>query len=62
MATLIIVISVVICSVAVLAAIGIYERCHLTNTGGNVHVLIANVLGSRLGGAVSIIYVFGQVS
>lgn len=57
---LIVLISVAICSLAVLAGIGICQRCSHLSSGGNVHVLISNVLGSRIGGAVSIIYSFGQ--
>ncbi|XP_054162328.1 solute carrier family 12 member 8-like [Oppia nitens] len=53
---LIILSSVFICSLAALAAIGIFER----HGSGNVHVLISNVLGSRIGGSVSIIYSFGH--
>ncbi|CAG2170003.1 unnamed protein product [Oppiella nova] len=55
-AILIILSSVVICCVAVLAAIGICER----SNRGNVHALISTVLGSRIGAAVCIIYSFGQ--
>ena len=45
--------------VAVLAAIGICERCHVQS--GGVYFLISHVLGSRRGTAVGILYVLGQV-
>ena len=45
--------------VAVFAAIGICERCHVRS--GGVYFLISHVLGSRRGAAVGIIYVIGQV-
>lgn len=56
-------IMVIICSVgialvSVLSAIGIVERIRV-ETGG-VYFLIANTLGSRFGGALGLLYCFGQ--
>ncbi|CAI4221415.1 unnamed protein product [Auanema sp. JU1783] len=44
--------------ITVFSAIGIIERCQIK--GGGVYSLIAHVLGSRIGGAVAIIYTLGQ--
>lgn len=46
--------------VPVLSAIGVCERCHVGN--GGVYFLLSHVLGQRAGGAVGIIYAFGQVN
>lgn len=58
-AALIVLCAVALILVAVMAAIGICERCHVQS--GGVYFLIAHVLGSRRGAAVGIIYVLGQV-
>lgn len=50
--------SVGIALVSVLSAIGIVERIRV-ETGG-VYFLIANTLGSRFGGALGLLYCFGQ--
>ena len=57
---LIVLAAVALILVAVLAAIGICERCHVQS--GGVYFLISHVLGSRRGTAVGILYVLGQVS
>lgn len=43
----------------VMSGIGICERCHLES--GGVHFLLSHIFGSRTGGAISLIYCFGQV-
>ncbi|XP_023216164.1 solute carrier family 12 member 8-like isoform X1 [Centruroides sculpturatus] len=54
----IVLMTVIICTITALAAIGICERCHVES--GGVHFIIAHVLGAQFGGAVSIVYCFGQ--
>uniref|UniRef100_A0A1B6C2P2 Solute carrier family 12 member 8 n=1 Tax=Clastoptera arizonana TaxID=38151 RepID=A0A1B6C2P2_9HEMI len=44
--------------ISVLSAVGICERCRMES--GGVYFLMAHVLGSRLGGAIGLLYVFGQ--
>lgn len=44
---------------SVMSAVGICERCRMES--GGVYFLIAHVLGSRIGGAIGLLYVFGQV-
>lgn len=46
--------------ISVLSAVGICERCRMES--GGVYFLMAHVLGSRVGGAIGLLYVFGQVS
>ncbi|XP_064473608.1 solute carrier family 12 member 8-like isoform X2 [Ornithodoros turicata] len=55
---LIVVSTVVVCTVAVLSGIGVSQRCRIES--GGVHVLVSHILGARIGGAVSLIYCFGQ--
>lgn len=43
----------------VLSAIGICERCQIQS--GGVYFLVSHVLGGRIGGAVGVLYCFGQV-
>lgn len=50
--------SVVIGLVSVLSAIGIVERCRIES--GGVYFLIANTMGSRVGGSIGLLYCFGQ--
>ena len=57
-AALIVLAAVILILMAVLAAIGICERCHVQS--GGVYFLISHVLGSRRGAAVGILYVLGQ--
>jgi len=57
-AGLIVLAAVALILIAVLAAIGICERCHVQS--GGVYFLISHVLGSRRGTAVGILYVLGQ--
>ena len=58
-AALIVLAAVALILVAVLAAIGICERCHVQS--GGVYFLISHVLGARRGAAIGIMYIFGQV-
>ncbi|PAV85010.1 hypothetical protein WR25_10272 [Diploscapter pachys] len=44
--------------ISVFSAIGIVERCQIQN--GGIYFLISHVLGSRMGGAVGLIYALGQ--
>ncbi|CAN7988875.1 unnamed protein product [Ixodes hexagonus] len=57
-AVLMVLVTVFVCSVAVLAGIGVCERCHLDS--GGIHVLLSHILGARVGGAASLLYCFGQ--
>ncbi|BFG00252.1 solute carrier family 12 member 8 [Drosophila madeirensis] len=57
-AVAIIVCTVLIALVSVLSAIGICERCRVES--GGVYFLIAHTLGSRFGGALGLLYCFGQ--
>lgn len=57
-AVLIIFCTVVIALVSVLSAVGICERCRVES--GGVYFLIAHTLGSRFGGALGLLYCFGQ--
>lgn len=45
--------------VSVLAAVGICERCRMES--GGVYFLLSQVLGSRFGGSLGLLYCFGQV-
>lgn len=58
-AALIVLAAVALILMAVMAAIGICERCHVQS--GGVYFLISHVLGARRGTAVGILYVLGQV-
>ncbi|XP_054723458.1 solute carrier family 12 member 8-like [Uloborus diversus] len=51
-------ITVLIGTMTVLSGIGICERCHLQS--GGVHFLLSHIFGTRMGGAISLIYCFGQ--
>ncbi|KAJ4447119.1 hypothetical protein ANN_09119 [Periplaneta americana] len=44
--------------VSVLSAVGICERCRVES--GGVYFLVSHVLGSKFGGALGLLYVFGQ--
>jgi len=57
-AVLIIFVTVIIALISVLSAIGICERCRVES--GGVYFLIAHTLGSRFGGALGVLYCFGQ--
>lgn len=57
---LIVVITLLVALVPVLSAIGVCERCHVGN--GGVYFLLSHVLGQRAGGAVGVMYAFGQVA
>lgn len=51
-------ISVIIVLVTVFSAIGICQRCHVQS--GGIYFLISHVLGAQFGGAISLVYIFGQ--
>lgn len=51
--------SVFVALISVLSAVGICERCRIES--GGVYFLLAHTLGSRMGGALGMIYCFGQV-
>ncbi|XP_022091064.1 solute carrier family 12 member 8-like isoform X2 [Acanthaster planci] len=55
---LIVVLTVLVALIAALAAIGVCERCHVES--GGVYFLVSKVLGARIGGAIGMLYVFGQ--
>lgn len=55
---LIVLATVSVCSLAVLAGIGVCERCHLES--GGLHALLSHILGVRVGGAAALIYCIGQ--
>ena len=57
-AALIVLAAVILILMAVLAAIGICERCHVQS--GGVYFLISHVLGSRRGTAIGMLDVVGQ--
>ncbi|CAD6193979.1 unnamed protein product [Caenorhabditis auriculariae] len=44
--------------ITVFSAIGIVERCQIRS--GGIYFLVSHVLGGRIGGAVGLMYVFGQ--
>ncbi|XP_014675096.1 PREDICTED: solute carrier family 12 member 8-like [Priapulus caudatus] len=58
MALLIVLITVLMALFSVVSAIGILERCRVES--GGVYYLISYVLGARVGGAVGVVYVFGN--
>ncbi|KAE9552523.1 hypothetical protein FO519_004265 [Halicephalobus sp. NKZ332] len=51
-------ISILIVLITVFSAIGICQRCHVQS--GGIYFLISHVLGSQLGGSISLVYIFGQ--
>ncbi|EDO46430.1 predicted protein, partial [Nematostella vectensis] len=55
---LIIVITLLVALAPVLSSIGVCERCHVGS--GGVYFLLSHVLGQRAGGAISLLYAFGQ--
>ncbi|XP_065353788.1 solute carrier family 12 member 8 [Cloeon dipterum] len=57
-AILIVIVTVSIVLISVLSAVGICERCRVES--GGVYFLLSHVLGSRLGGAIGLLYCFGQ--
>ncbi|XP_046999272.1 solute carrier family 12 member 8 isoform X1 [Schistocerca americana] len=57
-AVLIVLATVAVALVSVLSAVGICERCRMES--GGVYFLVAHVLGSQYGGALGLLYVFGQ--
>ncbi|XP_069682932.1 solute carrier family 12 member 8 [Periplaneta americana] len=57
-AVLIVFATVSVALVSVLSAVGICERCRVES--GGVYFLVSHVLGSKFGGALGLLYVFGQ--
>lgn len=57
-AIFIVIFTVFVALVSVLSAVGICERCRIES--GGVYFILAHTLGSRLGGALGILYCFGQ--
>lgn len=57
---MIIFVIVFVALISVLSAVGICERCRIES--GGVYFLLAHTLGSRLGGALGMVYCFGQVN
>ncbi|KAG7310717.1 hypothetical protein JYU34_003522 [Plutella xylostella] len=57
-AIFIVIFTVFVALISVLSAVGICERCRIES--GGVYFLLAHTLGSRLGGALGMIYCFGQ--
>ncbi|XP_045780275.1 solute carrier family 12 member 8 [Maniola jurtina] len=57
-AVLIVIFTVFVALISVLSAVGICERCRIES--GGVYFILAHTLGSRLGGALGMIYCFGQ--
>uniref|UniRef100_A0A0K0FHT5 Solute carrier family 12 member 8 (inferred by orthology to a human protein) n=1 Tax=Strongyloides venezuelensis TaxID=75913 RepID=A0A0K0FHT5_STRVS len=55
---LLLVICTALSLITVFSAIGIFERCQIKN--GGIYFLVSHVLGGQIGGAVGIVYVFGQ--
>lgn len=51
---------VVVALVTVMSGIGVSEHCGVGS--GGIYSMISTVLGSRVGGTVGLLYVFGQVS
>ncbi|KAK4319245.1 hypothetical protein Pmani_009808 [Petrolisthes manimaculis] len=58
LAALAVLVSVVIVLTSVLSAVGICERARMES--GGIYFLISHVLGSQIGGAVGLVYCFGQ--
>lgn len=52
--------AVLICSVAALAGIFISQRCAHLEGRGTIHFLLSHVLGTQVGGAISLAYTAGQ--
>ncbi|PZC80200.1 hypothetical protein B5X24_HaOG215291 [Helicoverpa armigera] len=57
-AIFIVLFTVFVALISVLSAVGICERCRIES--GGVYFLLAHTLGSRMGGALGMIYCFGQ--
>ncbi len=56
---LILLLCMVLALVPILSAIGICERCQIQS--GGVYFLVSHILGGQIGGAVGVLYAFGQV-
>lgn len=50
---------VVVALLTVMSGIGVSEHCGVGS--GGIYSMISTVLGSRVGGTVGLLYVFGQV-
>nr|CAD7432486.1 unnamed protein product [Timema monikensis] len=57
-AVLMVIATVSVALISVLSAVGICERCRMES--GGVYFLVSHVLGSKFGGALGLLYVFGQ--
>ncbi|XP_063219479.1 solute carrier family 12 member 8 [Bacillus rossius redtenbacheri] len=57
-AVVIVLATVSVVLVSVLSAVGICERCRMES--GGVYFLVSHVLGSKFGGSLGLLYVFGQ--
>ncbi|CEF71320.1 Solute carrier family 12 member 8 [Strongyloides ratti] len=55
---LLLVICTTLSLITVFSAIGICERCQIKN--GGIYFLVSHVLGGQIGGAIGLLYVFGQ--
>ncbi|EFO16111.1 hypothetical protein LOAG_12398 [Loa loa] len=57
------VILLIICTslalISVFSAIGIYERCQIQS--GGIYFLVSHILGGQIGGAIGLMYTFGQL-
>lgn len=59
-AILLLIICTTLALISVLSTIGIYERCQIQS--GGIYFLVSHVLGGQIGGAVGLMYAFGQVN
>ncbi|KOB62033.1 putative Na-K-Cl cotransporter, partial [Operophtera brumata] len=57
-AVLIVIFTVFVALISVLSSVGICERCRIES--GGVYFILAHTLGSRMGGALGMVYCFGQ--
>uniref|UniRef100_A0A914R6G1 Amino acid permease/ SLC12A domain-containing protein n=1 Tax=Parascaris equorum TaxID=6256 RepID=A0A914R6G1_PAREQ len=58
-AVLLLIICTTLALIPVFSAIGICERCQIQS--GGIYFLISHVLGGQIGGAVGLMYAFGQL-
>lgn len=58
-AILLLIICTILSLIVVFSAIGICERCQIQS--GGIYFLVSHVLGGQIGGAIGLIYAFGQV-
>ncbi|KAK0395992.1 hypothetical protein QR680_001522 [Steinernema hermaphroditum] len=57
-AVLLLIICTVLSLISVFSAVGICERCQIQS--GGIYFLVSHVLGGQIGGAIGIMYAFGQ--